>query len=121
MNKLPNEILEIIWSYDSTYHEKYKKCINEIKEIFKETNMLNINISNYIPDNLKNDVDYILKETNKHVHNINLIKMYWNKIYYYHNYELEVYKNINEIIYNVYYISYPNLKFEFKISDIFIK
>ena len=111
MNKLPNEILEIIWSYDSTYHEKYKKCINEI----------NINISNYIPDNLKNDVDYILKETNKHVHNINLIKMYWNKIYYYHNYELEVYKNINEIIYNVYYISYPNLKFEFKISDIFIK
>ena len=121
MNKLPNEILEIIWSFDSTFHEKYKKCIDEIQEIFKETNMLNININHYIPNNLKNNIDYVLKETNKHVHNINLIKMYWNKIYYYHNYELEVYKNVNSIIYNVYYISYPNLKFEFKINDILIK
>ena len=121
MNNLPNEILEIIWSFDSTFHEEYKKCIDEIEEIFKERNMLNINISHYIPNNLKNNIDYVLKETNKHVHNVNLIKMYWNKIYYYHNYELEVCKNVNEIIYNVYYISYPNLKFEFKINDILIK
>lgn len=121
MNKLPNEILQIIWSFDNTFHEKYKECIYDIEDIFKETNMLNINISHYIPFNLRNDINFILKETNRHVRNINLIRMYWNKIYYYHNYELEVIKKDNEIIYSVYYISYPNLKFEFKINDILIK
>ena len=32
MNNLPDDIKRIIWSFDKTYHVKYKTCIRHIKE-----------------------------------------------------------------------------------------
>ena len=39
MNHLPDDILKIIWNFDNTYHEEYKKCMDQIeksRELYNE-------------------------------------------------------------------------------------
>lgn len=36
MKNLPDDIKRIIWSFDRTYHVKYKTCVRNIKECKKK-------------------------------------------------------------------------------------
>ena len=110
MNNLPNEILEIIWSFDSTFHEKYKKYINKIDELCSEKRSLIISINNFNPEIKKNNLEYIIKSSKKICKNLNLLQIYWKKIHDSNIYEQEIYKIENEIQYKIYFINYPNLR-----------
>jgi flavorubredoxin len=36
MFKLPKELINYIYFFDNTYHNYYRECINEMKEIWKQ-------------------------------------------------------------------------------------
>ena len=36
MDNFPDDIKRIIWSFDRTYHVKYKTCVRHIKECKKK-------------------------------------------------------------------------------------
>ena len=50
MNKLPIEIVSYIYSFDSTYHDEYKKCVCQIKTKNNYKKVINsLDILNYGP------------------------------------------------------------------------
>lgn len=109
MNNLPNEILEIIWSFDSTFHEEYKKkCINEINKLFENKNNLIISITDYINYQNRKDLNYIIKNKKKIINQKICNSLYKHRIINSDIKEYEIYYRNNEIKLVVYYIKYNN-------------
>jgi len=40
MNHLPDDIIKLIWKFDDTYRQEYKKCMDQIEKSREEYNKL---------------------------------------------------------------------------------
>lgn len=53
INKIHQNLLDLVYGFDNTYHLKYKKCINEINQYYKKHNMILITYNNVIDEDRK--------------------------------------------------------------------
>jgi hypothetical protein len=75
-NIFPGEILSIIYTYDSTFHDKYHDLKNEFHEKTAFWNITNDNVDNSFKSTTKYSLTY--KQAKK-------LELYWNNDYHVRN------------------------------------
>jgi len=108
MNYFTKDIILLIWSFDNTYYNYFNKCIYDLNNLFKIKKKTIIAFTDYIENNNKNNISYILEQKSNKINNKHSIKSYWGSQKS-NIYELEVYNKNKKIILQCNYIYYHNL------------
>lgn len=79
MNHLPDDVLKIIWEFDDTYREEYKKCMDQIEKSREEYNQYYERLirRDEINRNLLHEYTYLKFTFNEYLKRQSYYRMAW--------------------------------------------